>query len=171
MKYRNSIIIEGPDCSGKTTLAKKINERFNYECDIVHCTGHDPKDYNFYLQLLKKKNIIFDRQFVGEMIYPKIFNRESELSDVEFKLLVDFTIDKKIPVIIVIPPENILIQRLKHERPFEEQEIKDTIIYAREQFLAIAKLNKSFILVEPKNGDIDVDSIILEIERIWNEKF
>lgn len=167
MKYRNAIIIEGPDCSGKTTLAKRINEYYNNELDIIHCTGHDPKDYDFYKQLMRKKNVIFDRHFVGETIYPVVFNREPQLTIDEFNDLVIYAKDNKIPVIIVAPPTEVLVSRLKAERPNEEVEVVNTITWARNEFYKAAKNNNSFILVDPEDGNIDLNFIIQQIESIY----
>lgn len=169
MNYRNAIIIEGPDCSGKTTLAKKISQHFNNELDVVHCTGGDPKDFGFYYQLMRKKNVVYDRHFIGEMIYPAIFNRKPCLSQAEFDTLATYADKNNIPVIVVAPAEDVLLSRLSNERPNEEQEIKDTIKSARKQFLKFAEDNSTFILVNPEDGNIDVEAVISEIERVFNK--
>jgi len=167
MNYRNAIIIEGPDCSGKTTLAKRISEYYNNELDIVHCTGHDPKDYDFYLQLMKKKNVVYDRHFIGEMIYPAIFDRKPCLTNREFNKLKTFAEVNNIPVIVVAPPEEVLMKRLDEERPNEEIEIKRTIRMARAQFFEIAKNNPYFILVSPEDGNINLEEAISRIETVY----
>lgn len=166
MEYRNAIIIEGPDCSGKTTLAKKINEYYNNELDVLHCTGHDPRDYKFYYQTMRKKNIVFDRHFIGEMIYPEIFHRKGCLSKRQFNKLKTYAEKARIPVVVVVPPETVLMRRLADERLNEEQEIKDTIKSARNSFYKIAKEN-NFILVEPEDGNINITEVIKSIEKVF----
>ena len=71
------IILEGCEGTGKTTLAKKLIER--YGLDYVHITNKDPNDYMFYKQTLRKEDVIYDRHFIGEMIYPKVFSRKGNL--------------------------------------------------------------------------------------------
>lgn len=72
------IILEGCDGTGKTTLAKILAER--YKLDICHCTQRDAADYDFYSQTLRKEDVIWDRHTLGELIYPKIFDREPQLT-------------------------------------------------------------------------------------------
>lgn len=72
------IILEGPDGAGKTTLAHIL--AFKYGLDICHCTASDPNDFDFYKQSVRKDNIVWDRHTIGELIYPKIFSREQNIS-------------------------------------------------------------------------------------------
>ena len=73
-----SVILDGCDGTGKTTLAKIIAAKYGW--DICHCTGDDPKDYEFYRQTGKKQNVVWDRHTIGELIYPTVFNRKPELA-------------------------------------------------------------------------------------------
>ena len=173
MKYRPAIILEGPDCSGKSTLAKKIAEHYNNdtEYNIVHNTGHDPNDYDFYYQLMRKTNVIYDRLFIGETIYPKIFNRAQKLNVEEFDRLVSVAKNLHIPIIVVVPSNEILITRLKNERPNEETEIVNTITYARDLFYKRAKSNDYIILIEPKDGQIDYNDVFKKIDEVFQGGF
>ena len=109
------IIIEGVDRIGKTTLAKKIAKR--YKLDYVHVGINDPKDYDFYYQTLRKRNVIFDRHFIGEMIYPSVFNRKKQLTIEEFKKLMQFSFEEEIKVIILYSDDHELLnKRMRRER-------------------------------------------------------
>lgn len=175
-QYRPAIIIEGPDCAGKTTLANKLKEyysEYNIPLDICHCTGHDPKDIQFYIQTMRKKNIIFDRHFIGEMIYPNVFNRIGELRLSGFKYLCNIATELKCPIIIVTPPNEVLLTRLKNERPNEEKEVKDKILLINNEFIKISKTLKEnnlpvLIAEYTDNGEIDFDNIIHQIDNIWS---
>jgi thymidylate kinase len=91
------IIIEGADCTGKTTLAKTLIQTIGEE--HVSCLSKGPPAFNDpvveYLWPLSgyipntKQHLICDRWHVGEMIYPKIFNRKSIMTMTEFKLIND----------------------------------------------------------------------------------
>lgn len=66
------IIIEGPDGSGKTTLANKIKEQTGYM--LLHRSHHtDAKPdslFDEYAQVIKAgKNCIMDRGWYSEMVY------------------------------------------------------------------------------------------------------
>jgi thymidylate kinase len=59
----NAIIIEGPDCSGKSTLAKILAKKFNKK--ILHCDSKttDEEIYNAI-----KDGYVLDRSHIGEYI-------------------------------------------------------------------------------------------------------
>ena len=73
-----NIVVEGCDGTGKTTLCNKLAEKYGF--DVVHVTSKDPNDFDFYRQTLRKANVVYDRHFLGELIYPKIYNRKGNLS-------------------------------------------------------------------------------------------
>lgn len=78
------IIIEGPDGSGKTTLANKLSEQTGYH--VIHMV--QPKDdadkqrmMVEYMNVLKSgKNAIFDRCWYSEMVYGPIMRDTSIIS-------------------------------------------------------------------------------------------
>ncbi len=82
-----NIIIEGPDATGKTTLAEKILA--NYELDTIHGTAKTPNDLPYYLDLLNKDNQIFDRFHLSEYIFPQIYGRPFKLTYQEFKKITE----------------------------------------------------------------------------------
>lgn len=73
------IIIEGNDGSGKSTLAWTLQADLGINTSI-HLTNKDPRDYMFYSELLNKTDVIFDRHFISDPIYNKVFKRKSELN-------------------------------------------------------------------------------------------
>lgn len=85
-----NIIIEGPNGTGKTTFINKLlacKEFENY--NVEHLTASCPNDYDFHRRLLLKDNTIFDRFFIGEMVYPKIYKRAFKISTYEIQKLCD----------------------------------------------------------------------------------
>lgn len=64
-------ILEGIDGAGKSTLARKIQETFNFmNFDIVHCTRETQNNYEYFEKLLlSEENLILDRAWIGQMIY------------------------------------------------------------------------------------------------------
>lgn len=129
------IIIEGCDGVGKTTLVNKLKK--HYQIDSMHITSKDPNDYSFYKQLLKKKDIIYDRHFIGEMIYPKIFNRKQKLSNRKFEKLLKYCRKHNIKIIILTTGDSIISQRL-YERGNEHTKILENIHDINLQFRDIA---------------------------------
>jgi len=80
------IILEGADGTGKTTLAKKLQEMFNW--NYVHCSYNKDWDmpayftkkiYRAYL-LMRKTGLptIIDRLWISELIYAEIYREGSK---------------------------------------------------------------------------------------------
>lgn len=83
----DKIVIEGPNNVGKSTLIKAIQKMFP-EYEVEHVTEKCPNTYSFYNSLLSTEEpMIFDRLHLGEMVYPGLFERESNLTGKEFEEL------------------------------------------------------------------------------------
>lgn len=122
------IIIEGADGVGKTTIAEKIADKFNLS--LVHFTNKDPRDLNFYYQSLRKNNVVYDRNFLSEMIYPKIFNRPEKLKKYEFEYLLEKAKELEIRIIIL----NNDLYSLKDS---EDEVIKNNINKIKDDYLKL----------------------------------
>lgn len=78
------ILLEGPDCSGKSTLARTLKYCFNY--DYFHNTvEHDDsmfkiRNSNLANCLKVNNNIIVDRWNISEFIYGNIFRGKSRVT-------------------------------------------------------------------------------------------
>lgn len=127
------IIIEGADGVGKSTITKEIAEEYNLS--LVHLTNRDPRDFEFYKESLRKQNVIYDRNFISEMIYPEIFNRPGKLEYYEFDYLINKAKDLGYQIFIIHNND----YKLKN---FEEEVIKDNILKIKEDYLKLgAKYN------------------------------
>lgn len=125
------VILEGVDGAGKTTLAKILAER--YGLDICHCTQHDAADYNFYRQTLRKDNIVWDRHTLGELIYPKIFDREQQISTEDARLVMHYAKEEGAKVIVLTADIMTIYERL-NARGNEDNRIYENVDYIDAQF-------------------------------------
>lgn len=69
-------ILEGIDGAGKSTLARKIQETFNFmNFDIVHCTRETDNNLEFFKDMIYNldgrysDNLIIDRMHLGQCVY------------------------------------------------------------------------------------------------------
>ena len=78
------IIIEGPDGSGKTTLAKKLAKQTGYE--LIHMSNPKTAEeknrmFHDYMDMIKhNRNLILDRCWYSEMVYGPIMRGDSAIS-------------------------------------------------------------------------------------------
>lgn len=172
MSLTTQIIIEGVDGTGKTTLANLLKEKLaGY--DVLHCTQHDPKDYNFYSETMRKEFCIFDRHFVGEQVYGIVDRGESKISIEELKKLsVQSSLQRVIIIYCTRSLENIF-QTLEERTDTRYLSKKDRIrIYAlqkrfAEVFDEVVKFNRKIFVYnfDIMNTEKFVNTIIKEIKE------
>ena len=133
------IILEGPDGSGKTTLAKILAEK--YGLDICHCTQHDPADFNFYKETMRKENVVWDRHTIGELIYPIVFDRKPKVTAHEAKAIIDMAQASKAKIFVLTCDLNVLADRIA-ARQTEHPKIVENLEFIDKSFRECAKWMK-----------------------------
>ena len=71
------IALDGCDGVGKSTVAEKLANKFG--CNIVRLTYGGDRSIKSYAQLMTCENVVHDRTFISEMIYPKYFGKVSDI--------------------------------------------------------------------------------------------
>lgn len=129
------IILEGADGTGKTTLAKKLAR--TYDLSYVNVNRNDPNDFNFYYETMKKTKVVYDRHFIGEMIYPSVFKRKGNLEKEDFEWLLEYARDKDVKILVLHnDPKLDMVHRLDDD---EYDEVITQIMKINEEFIKIAK--------------------------------
>lgn len=114
-----NIILEGIDAAGKTTLAKKLKNKYNM--NIINSTSKTRNDLGYHLDLLDyQKNIVFDRFHFGEVIYPIIYNRDGKLTEEEFHQINRRIIDNNDLLIIFVCSNMSIINKRLIDRDEED---------------------------------------------------
>lgn len=153
------IILEGADGVGKTTLANIL--AFKYGLDICHCTQHDPADFNFYKESVRKNNIIWDRHTIGELIYPSIFGRKQQIYTEDARIVL-WNAQELGAKIFVLTEDPLLIQRRLLERGGEDSRIFDNIEKINDQFLFYAQ---QFNIPVISTSKMTLDEIFKSVEE------
>lgn len=137
-KYTDyTIIVEGCDLTGKDTLCLKLAERYNL--DFVHINSHDPNDFDFYIQTMRKKNIVYSRHWVGELIYPEIYNRKGNLNDELASKLAEFGRNNDyITTLVLTCSDEELFRRLSI-RGEEVENVRNNLSRINREFLENAE--------------------------------
>lgn len=78
-----NFIFEGPKGCGKTTAINELSQHLD-NCEVVHATKDTANNYLWHQLYLERgskiSNMIFDRFYFGEIIYPYLENRDSKIN-------------------------------------------------------------------------------------------
>ena len=111
MRFFN-INIEGPDCSGKTTLYSQLHKKTNFKYNIQ------------------------DRSCMSMFVYAKMYERED--ASLWFDKILDDLKRLDTLYILLLPTEKTILNRL--EKRGDEFQDKDSILKVRSYFRSIAKM-------------------------------
>lgn len=155
------IILEGCEGVGKTTLAQKFVEK--YKLDYVHITNKDPNDYSFYKETLRKEDVVYDRHFLGEMIYPKIYNRKGNLNTRQLKKLLKFARKNKVHILILTTDIEIVQQRVKERNKYKPEFITTKLTEIHHEFFNLG-VKYGIYLVDTNKMPFDYICEVIENE-------
>ena len=102
------VLIDGPDASGKTTLANYLLKK--YKGTYIHATYRFKNKMPIYhaallrraLKLCRNQLVIIDRLFISEYIYAKVFRNGTPWPKA-FKMFNSFCRELNIPIILCVP--------------------------------------------------------------------
>lgn len=109
------IILEGPDGSGKTTLANLISKQTGYQ--LLHRTQPKTEEdkkrmMDEYIQVMKSgKNLIMDRSWYSEMVYGPVMRDASVITYPQMYELERLAAKYGAIVIHCTAPESVLWKR------------------------------------------------------------
>ena len=114
----NKIIIEGPDCSGKSTLVDRIKNVLRWDAKSLHHVEGD--QFNRYLsEYVSANNTVLDRSHFSEIVYSDLWGRSRPFTKEEGRLL-DFASQRNSVIIFACPTLEIMESRYK-KRKFDQQ--------------------------------------------------
>ena len=106
------IIIEGSDCSGKTTLIEALKDRLGHlDWQIIN-VGHEPTNqFDRYMSLyINSDKVIFDRGHFSEIVYGHLWRGGHGMSHQECSLLDQYVFGNFL-VVFAHAPEEVLKTR------------------------------------------------------------
>jgi hypothetical protein len=114
------IIIEGPDCSGKSTLVERIKNTLKWDARFLR--HKDGDQFSRYLtEYASAENVVFDRSHFSENVYSKLWRGGSPFSSRQKKILNSICQESTL-IILACPSKKTLEERyLSREYP---QQIK-----------------------------------------------
>lgn len=105
-----NIILEGPDCAGKSTMANELADF--YGLDIIKSTRKGPKTLGTYRERLACHNVVIDRCWISDMIYAKYFGKAPMIDDFYDRVLREACTRRHIPIVVMLPPLDVIKRRM-----------------------------------------------------------
>lgn len=170
------IIIEGVDCSGKSTLAKRLMNQMDGLTTFLSKgpPTHTNPVVEYVLPLAtympnKNLNIVCDRWHLGEMVYPRVFNRNSIMSWRQFRYIDDVIRELGGIVVYLEPDHNIILRRF-NERGDSVIRDEKTLLSSYTRFSAVFDVVKTDDIYSTNyvklKEDIDTGKTISEIMQM-----
>lgn len=157
------IALDGCDGTGKTTIAEKLANKFG--CNIIRLTYEGDRSIDAYEELMRCHNVVHDRTFLSEIIYPKYFNRESRLEEDRIDDLFAYLRYFKIKLFILTAEDETIAERL-NKRGDEYLDDIGAILSINQEYLSIAQEHQ-LLVIDTTNKTID--EIVDEIGGYLNE--
>ena len=123
---RPTLILEGCDCSGKTTLGREIQKMWS--CKYVHTT-QAPKGADTLVHFIGsignvRQPTIIDRYHWSEEIYAKILREDSLLDDRDFGVLDGYIMAYNGIIVHCNPPLHIVLNNIKEDKQGENHNLQ-----------------------------------------------
>lgn len=167
------IIIEGPNNVGKSTFIKKLLERPTFKhYEVEHLSHKTPNDYNFHKDLLDlPQDMIFDRFYLGEVIYSEIYGRKPKLDTNSIIKLGQIYKESSLIIILDADYEFIIQSNINKGESFNYDEVK----LEKAGFYNMRKLLESkglsiYYYKNHKEGEADYNKFIDMIENLVIDK-
>ena len=137
------IILEGPDGGGKTTLANRLRDQYNYQ--VWHTGKPEPwfKDedlaYYYKLSLWRARtlgqSVVFDRHWLGELVYGPVMRNQCLLNEQHIRYFEMQMATLQIKLCVVMPPfEEVLKNwKLKHNDYIPDEQKLTQVFMAYEK--------------------------------------
>jgi len=115
---KTQILVEGSDCSGKTTLVERLKNELRWDAKSLHHLEGD--QFKRYLkEYALQENIVFNRGHYSEIAYDKLWSRGNSFSKEQQQILYNLC-NQNMLVIFANPPLAVLQERYM-QRNFSQQ--------------------------------------------------
>lgn len=157
---KNQILVEGPDCSGKTTLVERLKNELHWDAKSLHHL--EGNQFTRYLrEYALQEQIVFNRGHYSEIAYGKLWRGGDPFSKEEQRILDDLC-GQNMLVIFVNPPLSVLQERYS-QRNFPQQIKSEELGLIQSYFCAI--MNGIPHLLYKSESYQELSSLIQQVSR------
>ena len=156
------ILIEGPDCSGKSTALDRIKNALRWDAKSLHHREGD-QFQRYVKEYCSAENVVFDRGHISESVYGKMWRGGNPFSEKEFDFLT-FYLQREGLVIFTLPSDETLISRYR-SRNFPQQIKENELSLARKLFLEKSQTMPHILYISSSYSELDVlvDSVVRRV--------
>jgi len=160
------IIIEGPDKSGKTTLAKKIEEKFHYKYAHFSSPGNNPaSEYASFFSSISSPTVC-DRSYFGERVYGPLLRGTSKISNLQYAVIERICRLKGAIFIYALTPLKICQARLHDNLANEKISIENNMrAWARFKTLTLSCSLRPFLTYDATEQK-SLDDLLKYLEQL-----
>jgi len=128
---KTQILVEGPDCSGKTTLVERLKNELHWDAKALHHL--EGNQFQRYLrEYALQEKVIFNRGHYSEIAYGQLWRGGNPFSLREQNIL-DEICQQNMIIIFAAPPLEVLQQRYR-QRNFPQQIKYEELGMVRDNF-------------------------------------
>ena len=154
------IIIEGPDCSGKSTVVERIKNKLRWDAKSLHHIEGD--QFSRYLREYALANkVVFDRSHFSEMVYGILWRGGNPFENLEEHVL-EFIAQKDAIIIFACSSVELLEKRYK-SRGFDQQIKLKELKKVRELF--VEKMCEIGALTYGSENYEELDNLVGEVVK------
>ncbi|MEK6926651.1 MAG: hypothetical protein AABW50_05225 [Nanoarchaeota archaeon] len=155
------IIVEGSDCSGKSTVVERLKNFLRWDSKSLHHIEGD--QFKRYLREYSFSDfVIFDRSHFSEIVYSILWRNGSPFSESE-KMILDFLAQKETIIILSCPSLELMKERYS-SRNFTQQIKLEELEKARNLFLEALE-GIPYLFYSSKNFE-ELDFLIEKVKEI-----
>lgn len=160
------IVIEGPDKTGKTTLAKAIAEQLGYEYKHFSAPKGSPADEYIDFLLKLRRPTVCDRFHLGELVYGPMFRGKAGITPLELVTIERLMRLKQTILIQAVTNMMLANKRLVHSTQHEAVDTKQNLA-AAEGFAKVFPLTNAGPVIRYDGSSLDsIQKIVNDLRKI-----
>lgn len=156
-------IIEGSDCSGKTTLVNKLIDKLGYKykkgSSFILAKAPNEELFNHFKSIAKMDNVIVDRFIYSNRTYADLYKDYSIITQKQKQQIEDM-ISRKAKVIYLFADDEILQERMRQRG---DEYINENEIPRITKKFSEVMLNATILVMSYDTGEWSSDEIADDI--------